>query len=121
MPRKPTIITEKSILRSGSMSTVERPGLWNFIKAKLIPFAGSSEFIMSRNGSVKYRERRKTVRLSYLLYLSYFLLLFYIIEIKGYKVRNVVDFFTNLILFYAIAFLLETVHWLFAKFDRVKV
>ncbi len=103
------------------MSTVERPGFWNFIKAKLIPFAGSSEFIISKNGSAKYTERRKTVRLSYLLYLSYFLLLFYIVEIRAYKIHNVVDFFLQLILFYVIAFFLETIHWFFAKFDRVKV
>jgi hypothetical protein len=94
--------------------------LWNFLKAKLIPFAGSSEYIMSRNGFVKYTERRKTVRLSYLLYLSYFLLLVYIVEIRDYKIQNVLDFFTQLILFYAIAFLLETIHWLFAKFDRAE-
>lgn len=115
---EPIIIIEKLVLRSRSMPTVERPGLWNFLKAKLIPFTGSSEYIMSRNGSVKYRERRKSVRLSYLLYLSYFLLLYYIVEIRDYRIRDVLDFFGQLILFYGIAFLLETVHWIFARFDR---
>lgn len=103
------------------MSMVEKPDLWRFLKAKLVPFTGSSDYIMSRNGSVKYRERRKTVRLSYLLYLSYFFLLIYVIEFRDYKIHNVVDFLSQLILFYAIAFLLESIHWLFAKFDRIKM
>ena len=103
------------------MSIIEKPDLWRFLKAKLIPFAGSSEYIMSRNGSVKYKERRKTVRLSYLLYLSYFLLLIYLAEIRDYRIGNVMDFLSHLILFYAIAFLLETIHWLFAKFDCVGI
>lgn len=103
------------------MSMIERPDLWRFLMAKLIPFAGSSEQIMSRDGSVKYKEKRTTVRLSYLLYLFYLLLLVYIIGIRGYQVRNVTDFLSQLILFYAIAFLLETIHWLFAKFDRVRL
>ena len=102
------------------MPRIEKPDLWPFLKAKLIPFAGSSEYIMSRNGFVKYTERRKTVRLSYLLYLSYFLLMIYIVEIKGYRIHNIADFFSQVILFYAMAFFLESIHWLFAKFDRAK-
>lgn len=113
------IIIEKSGHRSEPMSSVKRPGLWNFLKVKLIPFTGTGEYILSRNGAIKFKERRKTVRLSYLLYLSYFLLLFYIVEIRNYKIHNIVDLFSQLILFYAIAFLLETVHWLFAQFDHV--
>jgi hypothetical protein len=101
------------------MSRIERPDLWRFLKAKLIPFAGSSEYILSRGGLAKWKERRKTVRLSYLLYLSYVLLI-YIVEIRGYRIQNVLDFLSQLILFYAIAFLLETIHWLFAKFDRIE-
>jgi hypothetical protein len=102
------------------MSTVERPGLWNFIKAKLIPFAGSSEYIMSRNGSVKYKERRKTVRLSYFLYITYLFIIISLNQTEKFRIHNVMDFLWQLVLFYAVAFLLESVHWFFAKFDRVK-
>jgi hypothetical protein len=101
------------------MSRIEKPDLWRFLKAKLIPFTGSSEYVLSRNDSLRYKERRKTVRLSYLLYLSYFFILYYIVEIRGHRIRDLVDFFIQLLFFYGIAFLLETVHWLFAKFDRV--
>jgi len=90
-------------------NNTDKPLLKDFLRNQLIPFYWFSKY--TYNKSSKYVEIEKTAKLTRLICaLSVFIILFF----------DLADNIISIIILLIIAIILEVIHWLYAKFDKLE-